>query len=111
MIFTKYPITLEVIRAVCGKFNEGLRVEYKRDLDSSVRGKLAKIVSSFANSHGGVLIIGIDTVNGVPQPPFDGFQPAPREEFPLTVENLCLQGINRSEERRVGKECRSRWSP
>ena len=25
--------------------------------------------------------------------------------------NLCLVGIQRSEERRVGKECRSRWSP
>ena len=24
---------------------------------------------------------------------------------------LCLQLIKRSEERRVGKECRSRWSP
>ena len=26
----------------------------------------------------------------------------------LTTENGC---VNRSEERRVGKECRSRWSP
>ena len=23
----------------------------------------------------------------------------------------CLEGVGRSEERRVGKECRSRWSP
>ena len=25
--------------------------------------------------------------------------------------NIILNGENRSEERRVGKECRSRWSP
>ena len=24
---------------------------------------------------------------------------------------LALRGVDRSEERRVGKECRSRWSP
>ena len=28
-----------------------------------------------------------------------------------TVEALAVIGICRSEERRVGKECRSRWSP
>ena len=26
-------------------------------------------------------------------------------------EELCREDFNRSEERRVGKECRSRWSP
>ena len=25
--------------------------------------------------------------------------------------DLCAEGAGRSEERRVGKECRSRWSP
>ena len=29
----------------------------------------------------------------------------------LTGLGLCLPIISRSEERRVGKECRSRWSP
>ena len=30
----------------------------------------------------------------------------------VTVTDICEEcGINRSEERRVGKECRSRWSP
>src|SRR5256885_16759011 len=27
------------------------------------------------------------------------------------VAGYCLEVVNRSEERRVGKECRSRWSP
>ena len=34
------------------------------------------------------------------------------EVFGVTVEELCcLKENKRSEERRVGKECRSRWSP
>ena len=38
----------------------------------------------------------------------DRRQVAPR---PPRVDNLVLHGRSRSEERRVGKECRSRWSP
>ena len=34
--------------------------------------------------------------------------PATEEDFPSREE---LEAIQRSEERRVGKECRSRWSP
>src|SRR2546429_2974568 len=30
---------------------------------------------------------------------------------PLDVLVLCQEPVQRSEERRVGKECRSRWSP
>ncbi len=94
MLFIERPITLNHVRDFCGKFSEGLRVEYKRDLDASVRDKLPKVVSSFANSHGGVLIVGVNTVNGVPQAPFEGFEPPAREELALTVENICLQNIN-----------------
>lgn len=95
MIFTaERPITAQHVRDVCARFNEGLRVEYKRALDANVRNHLPKIISSFANSQGGVLVVGINTLNGVPQPPFDGFAFQPREEFPLTVENICLQNIN-----------------
>ena len=39
---------------------------------------------------------------------FDGtLSPQPMQEYSL----LPTIGIPRSEERRVGKECRSRWSP
>ena len=34
-----------------------------------------------------------------------------KPEFKLTEEQTNLFSNNRSEERRVGKECRSRWSP
>src|SRR5687768_14534679 len=30
---------------------------------------------------------------------------------PLYLSNECINNCQRSEERRVGKECRSRWSP
>src|ERR1043166_1110307 len=34
----------------------------------------------------------------------------PRDESPSVI-NYCYHAMTRSEERRVGKECRSRWSP
>jgi hypothetical protein len=71
-----------------------VRVEYKAIFDGSVRDQLPKIVSSFANSQGGVLVIGVRAVNGTPQEPFEGFAVAPREEYPLTVENICLRNIH-----------------
>jgi hypothetical protein len=94
VLFIERPITLAHIRDFCVKFGEGLRVEYKRDFDASVREKLPKVVSSFANSHGGVLIVGVNTVNGEPRAPYEGFEPPPRDELVLTVENICLQNIN-----------------
>lgn len=94
MIFLERPITVQHIREVCARFNEGLRVEYKRTFDDNVRGQLPKIVSSFANSQGGVLIVGVNAQNGVSQPPFEGFLAQVREEYPLTIENICLRGIH-----------------
>ena len=35
---------------------------------------------------------------------------ATKEFFP-GIEKIKFEGKDRSEERRVGKECRSRWSP
>jgi Schlafen, AlbA_2 len=93
VLFIERPITLANVRDLCLRFNEGLWVEYKRDFDANVREKLPKVISSFANSHGGVLVIGVNTVNGASQPPFEGFEPPAREEFALTVENICLQNI------------------
>lgn len=93
MLFTATPHDSADIREFCARFNEGLRVEYKQTFDDNVRRALPKVVSSFANSLGGVLIVGVNAHDGVPQNPIEGFV-APPEELPLTVENLCLQGIN-----------------
>src|SRR3712207_9276339 len=43
------------------------------------------------------------------RPEAEGALALPRHEFGLDV--VALVGLLRSEERRVGKECRSRWSP
>lgn len=93
MIFLERPVTVQHIRDVCARFTEGLRVEYKSTFDANVRAQLPKIVSSFANSQGGVLVVGVRAVNGVPAPPIEGFAQPPREELPLTVESICLQNI------------------
>jgi hypothetical protein len=93
MLFPDRPITLEQVRAFCAKFGEGYRIEYKASFDANVRDKTPKVLSSFANSHGGVLVVGVNAPSGIPRPPFEGFEPPPREELALTVENLCLQNI------------------
>jgi Putative DNA-binding domain len=93
MLFTRPPRTADDIRAFCARFSEGLRVEYKANLDDAVRGALPKVISSFANSHGGVIVLGVRAVNGVPQEPIEGFEPPAREEIPLTIENMCLQNL------------------
>ena len=43
-------------------------------------------------------------------PSFDVISKVSYPEFDNALAN-CLREIGRSEERRVGKECRSRWSP
>lgn len=94
MLFSKpiTDLTFEDVEAFCKRFSENIRVEYKSTFDNSVRNKLAKALASFANSYGGVLIIGIKTKSGVPVEPFDGIafvDPEPR----LTVENICRSSI------------------
>jgi len=93
MLFRATPRNAGDIRSFCAQFNEGIRVEYKSRFDDNVRRALPKVVSSFANSVGGVLVIGVNAADGVPQNPIEGFE-RPPEELPLTVENLCIQGIN-----------------
>ncbi len=81
------------VRQICARFNEGMRVEYKGSLDRNVRDKLPKIVSSFANSYGGIVIVGVKTSEGRPLSPIEGFEKPEGEELPLTIENICHQNI------------------
>lgn len=73
MLFTKpkNEITFADIEGFCREFGEGVRVEYKREIKH-----IPKIVSSFANTHGGVFVIGAETddqnkvkfpIQGIPQ--------------------------------------------
>jgi len=49
-------------------------------------------LSSFANSYGGILIIGINASAGEPEEPFEGIV-FPEKEPGLTVQNLCRANI------------------
>ena len=49
-------------------------------------------MSSFANSYGGILIIGIIAYAGGPQEPYEGVV-FPEREPGLTVQNICRDGI------------------
>jgi hypothetical protein len=93
MLFLRPPVVANDIREFVRKFSEGIRVEYKSTFDGNVRKNTAKMVSSFANSLGGVAVIGVHAINGAPQEPIEGFE-APAEELALVVEQICLQGIN-----------------
>src|ERR1051326_4999444 len=62
-------------------------------------------VTAEVGSGGRLLVVNghMDTV-----PPVDGWTQDP---FAPRVENGVITGLGASDERRVGKECRSRWSP
>lgn len=95
MLFIKNldEINQEDIITFCNKYSEGIRVEYKSNFDGNVRNKISKVVSSFANSYGGILILGVKTENGIPIEPYEGFEQPTREEIELTIEELCLSNI------------------
>lgn len=94
MLFPKpiSELTSADVENFCARYQEGLRVEYKSTFDTNVRSKIARVVSSFANSYGGVLVIGVNAQNGIPQPPFEGIEFTDREPR-LTVENICRDRI------------------
>ena len=60
VMFTKPidEITFEDVETFCKSWPEGVRVEYKREV-AEIKGKIPTIVSSFANSYGGIFFIGV----------------------------------------------------
>ena len=59
-MFTKplNEITFEDIKTFCNEWTEGVRVEYKREID--IKKHIPKAVSAFANTLGGFLLIGVE---------------------------------------------------
>lgn len=51
----KDKITFEEIENFCRQWAEGVRVEYKQEITH-----IPKIVSSFANTQGGILLFGVE---------------------------------------------------
>ena len=70
-MFTKPidEITFEEVKSFCDVWAEGVRVEYKKEIRH-----IPKIVSSFANTHGGIFLIGVeaDQTNNMPIFPIEG---------------------------------------
>ncbi len=94
MLFSK-PISdlrFEDVEEFCKRFHENTRVEYKSTFNDDVKRKLPKVLSSFANSYGGILIVGINAPAGVPQEPFEGIVFTEREPG-LTVQSICKDNI------------------
>ena len=71
-MFTKPidEITFEDVKSFCKEWAEGVRVEYKSEI--TVNRHIPKIVSSFANTYGGIFLIGVEAdqknnrVNAIP---------------------------------------------
>src|SRR5207249_8054930 len=71
--------------------------------------RLHSIIQKGANDAGQWKRINNDIVElQAGKPPRVRFRPVPFEKTAAAVEELCLSYQHRSEERRVGKECRSR---
>jgi len=94
MLFAKSisNLNFEDVEEFCARFHEDIRVEYKSTFDNSVKTKLPRVLSSFANSYGGILIIGINAPAGVPRRPYDGIV-FPEREPGLAVQSICRSAI------------------
>jgi len=78
-IFTKpiNEISYQDVVAFCELgIAEGINLDYKGDFPSS----LEKTISAFANTFGGVIVIGIEDKDSKPKPPFEGIEHKDRLE-------------------------------
>src|ERR1041385_2218255 len=87
------------------------RIREETGLTASAGVSYCKFIAKLASDHrkpDGLCVItpdrGADFVASLPVARFHGLGP-------VTARKMERLGIHRSEERRVGKECRSRWSP
>ena len=69
------------------EIEEGFQIEYKRELSDSIRSKLAKIITSFANERGGWLFIGVDEIDRQ-------IKPIPKKEYELEINNNLLSNTS-----------------
>jgi hypothetical protein len=72
---------------------EGFILEYKRDFASLSNEKIAKTIAAFANTYGGILIIGINAPNSKPMVPFEGFTFDPSLKYEEKIESIILSHI------------------
>lgn len=90
MVFGKplHDLTFQDVVKYCEEgHREGVTLDYKSTNSDSV----AKVASAFANTFGGVIIIGVREQNEVPVPPFEGVEDPAR--IAKSVRDLILSKI------------------
>src|SRR3954469_23695606 len=95
MLFTEPIATIEfedVVRFCEAGNDEGFFVEYKREFPDT--DKVAKSVAAFANTYGGLFIIGINAPNGKPIPPFEGFIFDDKQDYEQQIEQIILSHVH-----------------
>lgn len=94
MIYTK-PINAisfnDIIDFLDNNNPEGFILEYKREIPTNE--KIAKILAAFANTYGGILLIGVDAPKGVPQQPFKGIDIDSSLKYEEKIQSIILSNI------------------
>lgn len=86
-----HEIKFEDVKKFCDAGTpESVKVDYKRELPKPE--KLAKVISSFANTWGGIIIIGVEEENRIPKLPIKGIDNQGGYEEKIT--SICLSHIN-----------------
>jgi transcription antitermination factor NusG len=67
-------IEFEDVKAFCAEqIEENSRLEYKKDFSrKNEKKQIAKEISAFANTHGGIILVGVDEKDRIPILPIDG---------------------------------------
>ena len=94
MLFTKpiAEITYDDVVKFCeNQISEGFVLDYKREFPSNEN--LAKIIASFANTYGGVIVIGIDAPKGKPLEPYQGIEFNKDLKYEEKVQSVVLSHI------------------
>lgn len=84
-------ISFQDVVEFCSELNkENLFLEYKSEFPSN--NSLAKEISAFANTNGGLLIIGVDDVDSIPRAPFEGFTPD-QTNYEQKIEQILISRV------------------
>ncbi len=94
MLYTKSvkEISYQDVLDFCNSgHEEGFILEYKKDFPNNEI--IAKTIAAFANTFGGLLIIGVNAPAGKPIPPFEGITFDPLQKYEEKIENIVLSHI------------------
>jgi len=95
MLYTKpiNDITFQDVLDFCEQeIPENFRLDYKRELPTNE--KLAKLISAFANTYGGVIVVGINAPKGTPNKPFEGMEYDESMKYEEKIQSVIISGIN-----------------